>query len=154
MRKARRPVQLKGVKGGLVAYLDRVSPLEEIKRELSSKLLEGGPFFKGARVRIDLGGRQGRPEEIHDIKKIFTDHGLMVDGITPGGEPSPQKVRKEAGQARKKTRDDPRPKRRKDLGEVWVVTSGKGGVGKTTTTANLGTGLAMAGKRVVLIAAG
>ena len=28
------------------------------------------------------------------------------------------------------------------MGEVIVVTSGKGGVGKTTTTANLGVGLA------------
>lgn len=37
------------------------------------------------------------------------------------------------------------------MSEVIVVTSGKGGVGKTTTSANLGTGLAMLGKRVVLI---
>ena len=35
--------------------------------------------------------------------------------------------------------------------EVIVVTSGKGGVGKTTTTANVGTGLAMLGKKVVMI---
>ncbi|MBD5558936.1 MAG: septum site-determining protein MinD [Clostridia bacterium] len=34
---------------------------------------------------------------------------------------------------------------------VIVITSGKGGVGKTTTTANLGTGLALAGKRVALV---
>lgn len=37
------------------------------------------------------------------------------------------------------------------MGEVIVITSGKGGVGKTTTSANLGTGLAMQGKKVVLI---
>lgn len=37
------------------------------------------------------------------------------------------------------------------MGEVIVITSGKGGVGKTTTTANIGTGLAIRGKRVVLI---
>lgn len=37
------------------------------------------------------------------------------------------------------------------MGEVIVVTSGKGGVGKTTTSANVGTALALAGKRVVLI---
>ena len=34
---------------------------------------------------------------------------------------------------------------------VIVVTSGKGGVGKTTTVANLGAGLARIGKKVVLI---
>lgn len=34
---------------------------------------------------------------------------------------------------------------------VLVITSGKGGVGKTTTTANLGTALAMMNYRVVLI---
>ena len=37
------------------------------------------------------------------------------------------------------------------MSEVIVVTSGKGGVGKTTTSANIGTGLATLGKKVVLI---
>ena len=37
------------------------------------------------------------------------------------------------------------------MAEVIVVTSGKGGVGKTTTTANLGTGLAKLDKKVVLV---
>lgn len=37
------------------------------------------------------------------------------------------------------------------MSEVLVVTSGKGGVGKTTTVANLGVGLALLGKKVVLI---
>ena len=37
------------------------------------------------------------------------------------------------------------------MGEVIVITSGKGGVGKTTTTANLGSSLAEAGKKVVLV---
>ena len=37
------------------------------------------------------------------------------------------------------------------MGEVIVVTSGKGGVGKTTSTANVGTGLAKLDKKVVLI---
>ncbi len=37
------------------------------------------------------------------------------------------------------------------MSEVIVVTSGKGGVGKTTTTANLGACLAKAGYKVVLV---
>lgn len=37
------------------------------------------------------------------------------------------------------------------MGEVIVVTSGKGGVGKTTTTANIGAGLVNLGKKVVVI---
>jgi septum site-determining protein MinD len=36
-------------------------------------------------------------------------------------------------------------------GEVIVVTSGKGGVGKTTTTASIGSALAMKGKRTLVI---
>jgi len=40
---------------------------------------------------------------------------------------------------------------RKNLAEVIVVTSGKGGVGKTTTSASLACGLARYGKKVVVI---
>ena len=35
------------------------------------------------------------------------------------------------------------------MSEVIVITSGKGGVGKTTTTANVGTGLAKLDQKVV-----
>ena len=37
------------------------------------------------------------------------------------------------------------------MSEVIVITSGKGGVGKTTTVANIGTGLAMMGKKTVVV---
>ena len=36
-------------------------------------------------------------------------------------------------------------------GKTFVVTSGKGGVGKTTATANIGAGLALRGNRVIVI---
>ena len=37
------------------------------------------------------------------------------------------------------------------MSKVVVVTSGKGGVGKTTTSANISTGLALAGNKTVAI---
>lgn len=37
------------------------------------------------------------------------------------------------------------------MSEVYVITSGKGGVGKTTTSANIGAGLAELDKKVILI---
>jgi septum site-determining protein MinD len=37
------------------------------------------------------------------------------------------------------------------LGEAIVITSGKGGVGKTTTSANIGTALALQGKKVCMV---
>ncbi|WP_172189327.1 septum site-determining protein MinD [Lentilactobacillus kribbianus] len=37
------------------------------------------------------------------------------------------------------------------MGKAYVITSGKGGVGKTTSTANIGTALAMMGKKVCLM---
>jgi len=45
----------------------------------------------------------------------------------------------------------PPPAAKTAYGRAIVVTSGKGGVGKTTTTANLGTALADAGKRVAVV---
>lgn len=37
------------------------------------------------------------------------------------------------------------------MAEVIVVTSGKGGVGKTTTAANIGAGLALSGRKTVIV---
>lgn len=37
------------------------------------------------------------------------------------------------------------------MGDAIVITSGKGGVGKTTTSANIGTALALQGKKVVMV---
>ena len=38
-----------------------------------------------------------------------------------------------------------------NMAKVIVITSGKGGVGKTTTTSNIGVGLALKGRKVLLI---
>ncbi len=62
-------------------------------------------------------------------------HGLQADALS---EP-------QSGAAANPVRDG------KKRGKSIVITSGKGGVGKTTTTANLGTALAQRGARVALV---
>ncbi|MBD5654029.1 MAG: septum site-determining protein MinD [Candidatus Eremiobacteraeota bacterium] len=49
------------------------------------------------------------------------------------------------------TEPDPAPEAATVRGKAIVITSGKGGVGKTTTTANVGNSRAAMGKRVVLV---
>jgi septum site-determining protein MinD len=71
--------------------------------------------------------------------------------LTPAETPEKHSPDKSSTESAKKSPQkiihDPSVK----LGRVIVVTSGKGGVGKTTTTANIGTGLAKLGYKVVLV---
>ena len=48
----------------------------------------------------------------------------------------------------KKPKSKHKAKAKAKLGKVWVVTSGKGGVGKTTSTAAMGASLAQAGQKM------
>lgn len=102
MKTERRALQLKGSKGGLVAIIDSNSSLKEIAGELTEKLAEGGVFFQGASVRMDLGDRQARPEDIDQMRKLFTEHGLVFAGVIPREVPL-EKAKKE-GKGEKETR--------------------------------------------------
>ncbi len=82
-----RRIAIKGNKQGLVMHIDSTSSLEEISSELECRLQEGGAFFNGARVQLDLGERQGHPEEIDEIKRVFGSYGIIFDGIAPLSTP-------------------------------------------------------------------
>src|SRR5215471_5571822 len=53
--------------------------------------------------------------------------------------------------SKNRTPEQPRVKGRPAVSKVVAVTSGKGGVGKTTTSANVATGIALTGKKTVAI---
>lgn len=65
----------------------------------------------------------------------------QASAAAPGEAPAPAPRAGERAGAQKAVK----------LGRMIVVTSGKGGVGKTTTTANIGTALADAGQRVAVV---
>jgi septum site-determining protein MinC len=106
MKTERRALQLKGSKGGLVAIIDSNSSLTEIAEELTQKLAEGGVFFQGASVRMDLGGRLAHPEDIDKIRRLFTEHGLVFAGVIPREVPGevPEERTKKERKGEKETR--------------------------------------------------
>lgn len=84
MRKeAKKIIEFKGDKKGLTLLISENYSFEAFKEELGKKVKEGGKFFNGAKVRLDLAGRQGRSEEIEEIKKVLLSYNLIFDGIIP-----------------------------------------------------------------------
>ena len=75
-----------------------------------------------------------------------------VTEVTEETEEAPEAVveapKKPAKKAKKESKKETLPEGK---GKVIVITSGKGGVGKTTTSANIGTALAKLGNKIVVI---
>ncbi len=75
-----------------------------------------------------------------------------TEEVTEETEEAPEAVveapKKPAKKAKKESKKETLPEGK---GKVIVITSGKGGVGKTTTSANIGTALAKLGNKIVVI---
>ncbi len=79
---------------------------------------------------------------------------LAIDGVYQTADDMPAKAAGQAGAGLAGRRTDENLSaglRGTQMGKVLVVTSGKGGVGKTTSTAALGAALARGGENVVVI---
>lgn len=93
---------------------------------------------------------EGAAEEevVEEIKEEATEEEAAEETVEEETvEEAPVEDKKPA-KAEKKAKKD---KGEEGKGRVIVITSGKGGVGKTTTSANIGTALAKGGNKVVLI---
>jgi septum site-determining protein MinD len=86
-----------------------------------------------------------------------TEPALETASVSAGSAPAETRAPAEAEtplatEPAQRSRSRSAPRARKAVtGRALVVTSGKGGVGKTTVTANLGAALADAGKKVVVV---
>ena len=94
-------------------------------------------------------------ENVSEKKEAFKEDSEKKESKEASKESSETKEVKKSDSSEKKATAKKAKEEDDDLinsnSEVIVITSGKGGVGKTTTTANVGTGLAKLGKKVVLI---
>ena len=115
-----------------------------------------GQFYKGT-----LRGRQVLESEqsiviIGDIEEgatVASKGNVIVTGTIYGTVIAGASGRRDAVEktAYRRSKSKTSYRRKLFMGEVIVITSGKGGVGKTTTTANVGAGLSKLGKKVVII---
>ena len=80
---------------------------------------------------------------------------LAIDGVYQTADDMTADVARQAGAGLARRRGDdvgnPRLTGENEMAKVLVVTSGKGGVGKTTSTAALGAALAQSGQNVVVV---
>ena len=67
-------VRIKGDRDGLVLVLDPKADFEDIVSDLKTRLDESGDFFKNRSMRLDLGDRPFRPDEVRELKRILDEN--------------------------------------------------------------------------------
>jgi septum site-determining protein MinC len=71
-------VAFKGVGQEVYITLDAQTPFAEIERELEEHLERSGRFFVGAAVKLVVGGRQLRDDQLQSIRQLLAAYGLTV----------------------------------------------------------------------------
>ena len=66
-----RAVLVKAVRDGILLIPDRAAPFQDILDIIEERLAEGGGFFNGARMILDLGARPLVEEEVRALKRTL-----------------------------------------------------------------------------------
>jgi septum site-determining protein MinC len=74
-------VAFKGVGQEVHVILDSQASFAEIERELEEHLERSGRFFVGAAVKLIVGSRQLRDEQLHIIRRTLATYGLTIAEI-------------------------------------------------------------------------
>lgn len=74
-------VAFKGVDQEVHIILDPQAPFAEIERELEEHLERSGRFFVGAAIKLIVGTRQLRDEQLQTIRQILASSGLSIGEI-------------------------------------------------------------------------
>lgn len=74
-------ISIKGSKDGLRVQLDEHVEWSKILTALRTQLQEGGSFFAGARLVMDIGDRQVSEQQLTEALDVMSEHGLRPESI-------------------------------------------------------------------------
>lgn len=74
-------VSIKGGKDGLHMQLDDVAEWSAVLQALRTQLDQGGSFFAGARLMVDVGERALSADQLTEVLTLMQEHGLHPDSL-------------------------------------------------------------------------
>lgn len=74
-------INIKGGRDGLRLHLDEEAEWSALLTALQSQLDNGGAFFSGARLVVDVGERQLNEAQLNEVLSLMQQHGLMPEAL-------------------------------------------------------------------------
>ncbi|NJK81593.1 MAG: septum site-determining protein MinC [Chloroflexaceae bacterium] len=98
-------IQIKGARDGLRILFDDSAEWPDLLTELRTQLMQGGNFFAGAKLTLDVGERALSDEQLSAVLAIMEEHGLQTEAVST----SASATRRLARAAGLTARSTPRP---------------------------------------------
>ncbi len=74
-------ISIKGGRDGLRVQLDEAAEWSEVLAALREHLDQGGGFFAGARLLVDVGDRPLNDQQLAEVIALITQHGLRPEAL-------------------------------------------------------------------------
>jgi septum site-determining protein MinC len=97
-------INIKGGRDGLRLQLDEDAEWSALLTALQSQLDNGGSFFSGARLVVDIGERQLDEAQLNQVLSLMQEHGLLPEALAASQRGSRNAARSAGLTARPSTR--------------------------------------------------
>lgn len=81
-------VSIKGGKDGLRLQLDEIAEWQDVLVALRQQLGQGGSFFAGARLIVDIGHRQLSEQQLAEALQMMQEHGVQPESLAASARES------------------------------------------------------------------
>lgn len=102
-------VSIKGGRDGLRLHLDEAADWPELVSALRTQLNQGGSFFAGARLVVDIGERLLNDLQLTEMLALMQEHGLQPEALAAADRESRNAARSAGLTARPPVQREPAP---------------------------------------------